>query len=191
MLAFQALMGVQVCAVWRLCHDGTGTHSVPHSPVRKAEAPGFPQTERTDGDSPRIYSAPGIDFCQLTLLSLGFPGPPGPRGPPGPASDQGDTGTPGFPGVLGLRGVKGDVGPTGPIGLPGASGFKGDLALKGSGSGLAAVVLSVGMAVGWLVWMACSFRWQLNLMSQFFLLAPADFTSCFFFDSQSSKVGPG
>lgn len=139
MLAFQALMGVQVCAVWKLCHDGSGTHSVPHSLVREAETPVFPQTERIAGDSPRIYFAPGIDFCQLTLLSLGFPGPPGPRGPPGPASDQGDTGTPGFPGVLGLRGVKGDVGPTGPIGLPGASGFKGKLALKGSGSGLAAV----------------------------------------------------
>lgn len=87
------------------------------------------------------------DCANLPLLSLGLPGPPGPRGPPGPASDQGDTGNPGFPGVLGLRGIKGDVGPTGPIGLPGASGLKGNLTLKGSGWGLAAVTLTVGMAV--------------------------------------------
>lgn len=109
---------------------------------------------------------------QFPLLSPGFAGPPGPRGPPGPASDQGDTGTPGFPGVLGLQGIKGDVGPPGPIGLPGASGFKGDLALKGSGSGFAVGILTVGRAVGgW-----CDLLIQLNLMSQCFLLAPADFS---------------
>lgn len=107
----------------------------------------FPRQKEMLGIAP-AFTVPRSRFCELTLLSLGFPGPPGPRGPPGPASDQGDTGTPGFPGVLGLRGIKGDVGPPGPIGFPGASGFKGNLALKGSGSGLAAAILTVGMAVG-------------------------------------------
>ncbi len=70
----------------------------------------------------------------VTIGSVGLPGPQGStgaQGPPGPAGPRGDSGPQGLPGAAGLPGLAGPPGPKGPPGAAGLPGLAGPQGIAG------------------------------------------------------------